>query len=170
MGWGLRPPCCLWGQGRTGAWQGQPRWVLRWMQSHTPPNQVTFPHPPAHPSTALPSSGLSPKALCSPKQLGHPITSCLEPPAPYSLPQTCPGRGPVQPLPAGGAKWEPEGARAALSATAPGRTACGGEGHHGPRGRLPRAALLLSPPPPEAAAGGDVGPSSCGLRGRGPPT
>lgn len=173
MGRGLRPPCCLWGWGRTGAWQGQPPWVPRWVQNHThPPNQAMLPHPPAHLSTALPSSRLSPKALCSPKQLGHPITSCLEPPAPHSLPQTrAPrlGQEPEQPLPAGGSQV---GARGCTS-----RPVCRGTGAHCVRRRRsPRAAweaASCSAPALTASSrgsqGGDVGPSRYGLRGCDPP-
>lgn len=98
MGRGLRHPCCLWGWGRTGAWQRQPPWV----QNHPLPNQAMLPHPPAHPSTSLPSSRLCPKALCSPKQLRHPITSL-------------PG-APRSPLPAPNQSPPPwPGARAALT-------------------------------------------------------
>lgn len=132
MGRGLRHPCCLWGWGRTGAWQRQPPWV----QNHPLPNQAMLPHPPAHPSTSLPSSRLCPKALCSPKQLRHPITSCLEPPAPHSLPQTrapCLGRGPEQPLPAGGSQVGARGCRSC--------PVCRGTGAHCVRRRRsPRAA------------------------------
>lgn len=136
------------------------------------PNQAMLPHPPAHLSTALPSSRLSPKALCSPKQLGHPITSCLEPPAPHSLPQTrAPrlGQEPEQPLPAEGS---PVGARGCTS-----RPVCRGTGAHCVRRRRsPQAAweaASCSAPALTASSrgsqGGDVGPSRYGLRGCDPP-
>lgn len=98
MGRGLRPPCCLWGWGRTGAWQGQPPRVPRWVQNHPHPKPGDAPSPSCSPQhgaaelQALPQSTLLPQTAWTPHHLlpGAPRSPF---PAPNQSPPPWPGAG-----------------------------------------------------------------------------